>query len=214
MLARVKSIATVGLETVEVTVEVDVATKGFPAFDMVGLPDKAVGESRARVKKAIENSGFAFPDKRITVNLAPANLHKEGSNYDLPIAVGILIASEQLGEVEGYLYGELGLDGTVKHVRGTLLVALAAKEREVKEIFVPIESAAEGAVVMGITVFPVRNLLELVRHLKGEKLIERVTPIEVAELLDDANSSVDMNEIAGQEVAKRAAEIAAAGGHN
>lgn len=214
MLARVKSIATVGLETVEVTVEVDVATKGFPAFDMVGLPDKAVGESRARVKKAIENSGFIFPDKRITVNLAPADLHKEGSNYDLPIAVGILIASEQLGEVEGYLYGELGLDGTVKHVRGTLLVALAAKEREVKEIFVPIESAAEGAVVMGIMVYPVRNLLELARHLKGEKLIERVTPIEVAELLDDANSSVDMNEIAGQEVAKRAAEIAAAGGHN
>lgn len=214
MLARVKSVATVGLETIEVTVEVDVATKGFPAFDMVGLPDKAVGESRARVKKAIENSGFIFPDKRITVNLAPADLHKEGSNYDLPIAVGILIASEQLGEVEGYFYGELGLSGEVKHVRGTLLVALAARELNVKEIFVPIESAAEGAVVVDVTVYPVRNLSELVEHLKDCKKLEAVKPIAVTELLEDASASVDLAEIAGQEVAKRAAEISAAGGHN
>lgn len=214
MLARVKSVATVGLETIEVTVEVDVASKGFPAFEMVGLPDKAVGESRARVKKAIENSGFDFPDKRITVNLAPADLHKEGSNYDLPIAVGILIASEQLGEVEGYFYGELGLSGEVKHVRGTLLVALAARERNVKEIFVPIESAAEGAVVEDVTVYPVRNLSELVEHLKDYKKLEAVKPIAVTELLEDASASVDLAEIAGQEVAKRAAEISAAGGHN
>ena len=214
MLARVKSVATVGLETVEVTVEVDVASKGFPAFDLVGVRDKAVGESRARVKKAIENSGYEFPDKRITVNLAPADLHKEGSNYDLPIAVGILIASEQLDEVAGYYYGELGLSGEVKHVRGTLLVALAARERKVMDIYVPIESANEGAVVAGVTVYPIRNLTELVQHLRGEKLIDPVKPMEVAELLDDAPASVDLSEIAGQEVAKRAAEIAAAGGHN
>src|SRR3989339_289806 len=126
MLARVKSIATVGLSTIEVTIEVDVATKGFPAFDMVGLPDKAVGESRARVRKAIENSGFTFPDKRITVNLAPADLHKEGSNYDLPIAVAIIAATGEieLPELNGYFYGELGLSGELKHVRGTLLTAL------------------------------------------------------------------------------------------
>lgn len=220
MLARVKSVATVGLETVEVTVEVDVANKGFPAFEMVGLPDKAVGESRARVKKAIENSGFNFPDKRITVNLAPADLHKEGSNYDLPIAVGIILANNELSitnyaEIEQkYFFGELGLSGEVKHVRGTLLVALAARERKVKEIFVPVESAAEGAVVAGVTVYPVRHLSELVEHLKDNKRIEAVKSIEVTELLDDAPASVDLAEIAGQEVAKRAAEIAAAGGHN
>lgn len=216
MLARVKSVATIGLETVEVTVEVDVANKGFPAFDMVGLPDKAVAESRARVKKAIENSGFTFPDKRITVNLAPADLHKEGSNYDLPIAVGILAASGELelGELSGYFYGELGLDGSVKHVRGTLLVSLAAKERGVKEIFVPIESASEGAVVSDVSVYPVRRLTELVDHLTGVKKLEVVTSMEVDDLLSDVAVDVDMVEIAGQEVAKRAAEIAAAGGHN
>lgn len=216
MLAGVKSIATVGLETVEVTVEVDVASKGFPAFDMVGLPDKAVAESRARVKKAIENSGFNFPDKRITVNLAPADLHKEGSNYDLPIAVGILMANGEIetGDLEGYFYGELGLDGMVKHVRGTLLVALAARERKVKVIYVPIESAVEGAVVEGVSVLPVRTLEDLVLHLSGKKQIDPVKPIEVEELLSDAAGQVDIGEIAGQEVAKRAAEIAAAGGHN
>jgi len=226
MLARVKSVATIGLETVEVLVEVDVASKGFPAFDMVGLPDKAVGESRARVKKAIENSGFNFPDKRITVNLAPADLHKEGSNYDLPIAVGILIASGEIevvskpsgpsesGMVEGYFYGELGLDGSVKHVHGTLLVALAARERGVEHIYVPIESATEGAVVDGVSILPVRNLEEIAKHLKGEKVIAPVKHIAPDELLSEVNFGVDMAELSGQEMAKRAAEIAAAGGHN
>ncbi|MEI6690427.1 MAG: YifB family Mg chelatase-like AAA ATPase [bacterium] len=219
MLARVKSVATVGLETVEVVVEVDVANKGFPAFDMVGLPDKAVGESRARVRKAIENSGYTFPDKRITVNLAPADLHKEGSNYDLPIAVGILMASEVLpiqndSASQPYFYGELGLDGSVKRVRGTLLVAMCAKENSVDEIFVPIECTAEGAVVNGVSVHPLRTLKELVNHISGTKKIEAVKNIEVNELLDDATPTVDFSEIAGQEVAKRAAEISAAGGHN
>ncbi len=226
MLARVKSIATIGLETIEVVVEVDVANKGFPAFDLVGLPDKAVGESRARVKKAIENSGFNFPDKRITVNLAPADLHKEGSNYDLPIAVGILLASGEIeieskssepGEasnMEGYFYGELGLSGEVKAVRGTLLVAMAAKENNISEIYVPIETAMEGSVVSGINVYPVRNLSELVDHLRGTKILESVKHVEPNTLLDENVSLVDMCEIAGQEMAKRAAEISAAGGHN
>lgn len=217
MLARVKSVAAVGLVAVEVTIEVDVAHKGFPAFEVVGLPDKAVAESRARVKKAIENSGFNFPDKRITVNMAPASLHKEGSNYDLPIAIGILLASGEIaeqGEECRYFYGELGLDGAVKHVRGTLLVALAAKERSVKEIFVPVESANEGAVVEGVKVLPVRTLGELAEHLEGKKIIEAVRPIKISQLLEDADGVTDMEEIAGQELAKRAAEISAAGGHN
>jgi magnesium chelatase family protein len=228
MLARVKSVATIGLTTVEVVVEVDVASKGFPAFDMVGLPDKAVGESRARVRKAIENSGFSFPDKRITVNLAPADLHKEGSNYDLPIAVGILIASGELEVASSsslssdtaYYYGELGLDGSVKRVRGTLLTSLCAKEKGVGEIYVPIECASEGAVVAGVKVYPLRTLGELVEHLhaqaglNGKRQIDPVKNIEIHELLDDSSASVDFLEIAGQELAKRAAEIAASGGHN
>lgn len=215
MLARVKSVATVGLEAVEVMVEVDVASTGFPAFDIVGLADKAVSESRARVRKAIENTGMAFPDKRITVNLAPANLPKEGSNYDLPIAVGILFASGVLsGEIPGYFYGELGLDGSVKHCRGVLLVGMLARAKKVSEVYVPVETASEAAVIPGVNVYPVRNLEDLIRHLRGDKLIEPMKTLEILPLLEDTIPLVDMAEITGQEVAKRAAEISAAGGHN
>ncbi len=215
MLARVKSVASVGLEALEVMVEVDVADKGFPAFDIVGLGDKAVSESRARVRKAIENTGMAFPDKRITVNLAPANLPKEGSNYDLPIAVGILLASGVIeGESNGYFYGELGLDGSVKHCRGVLLVGMLARSKKIKEVYVPIETASEAAVIPGVTVYPVRNLEDLIRHMRGDKLIEPMKTLEIMPMLEDAMPLVDMAEITGQEVAKRAAEISAAGGHN
>ena len=215
LLARVKSVANIGLVAREVMVEVDVANKGFPAFDMVGLPDKAVGEARARVKKAIENSGYEFPDKRITVNLAPADIRKEGSHYDLPIAVGILLAEGAVkGEVHGYFYGELGLDGEVRHSRGVLLVGLLARELNIREIFVPLESASEAAVVEGVTVYPVRNLRELVQHLGGEKLIKPLKRIAIEQIIEDAEPLVDMGEIVGQELAKRAVEIAASGGHN
>ena len=217
MLARVKSVATVGLDAQEVTVEVDVATKGFPGLTIVGLPDKAVGEAKERVKKAIENSGASYPDKRITVNLAPADLPKEGSNYDLPIAIGILIASQEMEiplEQEGYFYGELGLDGSLKHSKGVLLAAMLAKERGVKEIFVSVLSANEAAVVHGVTVYPVRELAELLRHLRGDKPITPLKPIELLPILEDSEPLVDFAEIAGQELAKRAAELAAAGGHN
>jgi len=220
MLARVKSVATVGLEAVEVMVEVDVAEKGFPAFDIVGLADKAVSESRARVRKAIENTGMEFPDKRITVNLAPANLPKEGSNYDLPIAVGILLASgaiegrDGLSPTEAYYYGELGLDGSVKHCRGVLLVGMLARAKKVCEVYVPIEAASEAAVIPGVTVYPVRNLEDLIRHLRGDKFIEPMKTLEILPMIEDAVPLIDMAEITGQEVAKRAAEISAAGGHN
>ncbi len=215
MLARVKSVATVGLEAVEVMVEVDVAEKGFPAFDIVGLADKAVSESRARVRKAIENTGMEFPDKRITVNLAPANLPKEGSNYDLPIAVGILFASGVIeGKMGGYYYGELGLDGSVKHCRGVLLVGMLARAKKIKEVYVPVETASEAAVIPGVTVYPVRNLEDLIGHLRGDKLIEPMKTLEIVPMLEDAVPLIDMAEITGQEVAKRAAEISAAGGHN
>lgn len=217
MLARVKSVASVGLDAQEVIVEVDVATKGFPGLTIVGLPDKAVGEAKERVKKAIENSGASYPDKKITVNLAPADLPKEGSNYDLPIAVGILLAS---GEIEspldpgGYFYGELGLDGSLRQSKGVLLTAMLAKERSIQELFVSVLSANEAAVVRELAVYPVRELSQLIRHLRGEKLIIPLKPIELLPILEDSEPLVDFSEIAGQEMAKRAAEIAAAGGHN
>jgi len=223
MLARIKSVATVGLDASEVVVEVDVAEKGFPGVTIVGLPDKAIGESKERVKKAIQNSGALYPDKKITINLSPADLPKVGSNYDLPIAIGILLASEEF-DIEdlqrtvlcknAYFYGELGLDGSLKHSRGVLLAAMLAKEKGTGELYVPIFCANEAAVVSGIKVYPVRDLKELVQHLRGDKAIEPLHYFEPTQVLDEVEPLVDFGEIAGQEMAKRAAIISAAGGHN
>lgn len=218
MLARVKSVATVGLDATEVIVEVDVAEKGFPGLTIVGLPDKAIAESKERVKKAIQNSGATFPDKKITINLSPADLPKVGSNYDLPIAMGILIANEEFEtEVDiekAYFYGELGLDGSLKHSRGVLLAAMLARERGIKEIYVSVLGANEAAVVEGIEVYPVRELAELLRHLRTDKRITPLKTIELLPILADSEPIVDFSEIAGQEMAKRATELSAAGGHN
>lgn len=223
MLTKICSVATVGLDAREVTVEVDIAEKGFPGLTIVGLPDKAIGESKERVKKAIQNSGVSYPDKKITVNLSPADLPKEGSNYDLPIAVGIIVAN---GECEiderlisrAYFYGELGLDGSLKHSKGVLLAAMLAKERGVKSLYVSVLCANEAAVVAGITVYPVRELSQLLCHLRGQSSqvdqIEPLKTIKLLPLLDDSEPLVDFAEIAGQEMAKRAACIAASGGHN
>lgn len=208
MLVKIKSAANVGLETTGIVVEVDVASAGFPGFNIVGLASKAVEEARERVKTAIINSGFEFPSKKITVNLAPADIPKDGAAYDLPIAVGILVASDQysVSNVQSIFYGELSLDGSLRHTKGVLLVGLFAKNNA---IYVPIESANEAAVVDDVVIYPVRNLKELV-----EGKIEPLKHVEVAELVEDANFEVDLVEIAGQEQAKRALTIAAAGGHN
>ena len=229
MLAKVRSVATVGLDASEVMVEVDIAEKGFPGLTIVGLPDKAIGEAKERVKKAIQNSGATFPDKRITVNLAPADLPKEGSNYDLPIAIGILLASgefecDEVAVSKSYFYGELGLDGSLKHSRGVLLAAMLAREQKVESLYVSVLSANEAAVVAGVKVYPVRELSQLLRHLATQgdlrgsssqaDCIVPLKTIELLEVLDDSEPLVDFNEIAGQEMAKRAAELAAAGGHN
>lgn len=216
MLVKINSIATVGLETIPVDVEVDVATKGFPGFTVVGLAGKAVDEARERVKTAMINSGFDFPQKKITVNLAPADIPKNGAAYDLPIAIGVLSASGQLEKqsAKQYFYGELSLDGSLRPTRGILLLALHTQHKKQAEIFVPKPSAAEATVVSGVSVYPVENLSGLVRHLQGTakiRLLEH-TPISEDEHFDTIETN--LKDIAGQEQAKRALIIAAAGGHN
>lgn len=216
MLVKICSIATIGLETVPVDVEVDVANQGFPGFTIVGLASKAVEEARERVKTAMINSGFDFPPKKITVNLAPADLPKDGAAYDLPIAIGVLIASGQLEcDIKtAFFYGELSLDGTLRPTRGILLLALHAAKQQSTMIFVPKLSASEATVVHGITVYPVETLKDLVLHLNASKLLH---PLEHTTVPTDDNFDAfetDLKDIAGQEQAKRALIIAAAGGHN
>lgn len=216
MLTKVWSMANIGLKSERVEVEVNVADKGFPGFGIVGLGGKSVEETKERVKTAIINSDIEFPTAKITVNLAPADLNKDGSAYDLPVAVGIMAA---IGEInlpkdKAYFYGELSLDGSLHHTKGVFLLALLAKEDGVKNLFVPRMSANEASVVEGINVYPVDNLKSLIRHLSGEKLIEALKPVDVAEILSDIHPEFDFSEILGQHQAKRALEIAAAGGHN
>ena len=216
MLTKVWSMANVGLKSERVEVEVNVADKGFPGFGIVGLNGKSVEETKERVKTAIINSDIEFPLAKITVNLAPADLNKDGSAYDLPVAVGILatIGEINLPKEKAYFYGELSLDGSLHHTKGVFLLALLARDEGVKNLFVPRMSANEASVVEGINVYPVDNLKSLIRHLSGEKFIEALKPVDVAEILSDITPEFDFSEILGQNQAKRALEIAAAGGHN
>lgn len=217
MLAKIFSGATVGLEPTLVEVEVDVASQGLPALNIVGLPDKAVEESKERVRSAIKNSGADFPMRRITVNLAPADLPKVGPSYDLPIALGILIGSQQiLPEIkDSMFFGELSLDGSLRHTNGILPMAhLGKKTKKIKKIYVPKVNAKEAAIVNGIDVYPIESLLELVRFLSGTIEIEPEKPVRLKKILKTAEAEFDFSEIIGQEQAKRAMEIAAAGGHN
>jgi Mg chelatase-related protein len=218
MLAMARSCAVVGLDGALLEVEVDL-TAGMGSFTIVGLPDAAVNEARERVRSAIKNSGCSFPFKRITVNLAPADIRKEGPVYDLPIAVGILLASGQisLGEqiAEALFLGELSLDGTVRHADGVLPMVALARERQVRTVFVPAGDALEARLVEGVTVYPVQNLRQLVEHCNGSELIQPCQ--EDAACLDGSDEdvySVDLAAVRGQEHVKRALEVAASGGHN
>lgn len=173
MLAKVTSCALVGLEGVVVDVEVD-TSRGMPSLIIVGLPDAAVKESSERVRAAVKNSGLVFPGKRITVNLAPADIRKAGPVYDLPIAVGVLIASEQVWpqEVEDALFiGELSLDGSVRHVNGILPIAAVAHQQGIRRVFVPAADAPEAALIDGLEVIPVEHLGQLAAHLRGLRTI-------------------------------------------
>lgn len=216
MLARIFSGATVGLESVPIEVEVDIASQGLPSFTIVGLGDKAVEEARERVRSALKNSGADFPARRITVNLAPADLPKAGPSYDLPIALGILIASGQLQAdlKETLVLGELSLDGSLRHTNGVLAMALLARERKFKTIFLPQINAREASVVRRLKIYPVTSLLQLFHHLSGGEEISPQTYTPFSKINIAILAEFDMADVQGQEHAKRALEIAAAGGHN
>ncbi|HSV85886.1 MAG TPA: YifB family Mg chelatase-like AAA ATPase [Levilinea sp.] len=214
MLARVHSCAVIGLDGVVVEVEVDTG-QGLPSIIIVGLPDAAVQESRERVLMAIKNAGLALPRKRVTVNLAPASVRKEGPSYDLPIALGVIIATEQLvpDDLEScMMVGELSLDGGVRHVRGVLPMAAMARQEGFRRIYVPVLDAAEAALIPDLEVIPVSSLAELHSHLTGRAPIPAHPHIDIS--AQDAIVQNDFLDIKGQEHAKRALEVSAAGGHN
>ncbi len=215
MISKINSFALYGLEGKAVEIEVDI-NNGLPSFEIVGLADTTVKESKERVRSAIKNSGRNFPTKKITANFAPADIKKEGSAFDLPLAIGLLKASAQLlAETEDAVFlGELSLDGKLRKINGVLPILIAAKEEGFKKFILPYENAEEASFVKGIDVYPAKSLSEVIDHFSGLKVIEKVVSKNYSSLTVKDVYDSDMCYVKGQAVAKRALEIAVSGGHN
>ncbi len=215
MFVKLPGATLVGLDCAPVTIEVDIH-KGQTNFTIVGLADISIKEAKDRIHSALKNSDFSYPfNFRILINLAPADIPKEGAGYDLPMAVGIILVSNDLTPAldDALIIGELALDGSVRHVNGLLPLAMYAKENCLKRLFVPVADAPEAALVAGLEVFPVQNLRQLMRHLQGEEPIIPFTASRPA-TSSSFHADLDLSHIKGQEFAKRALEIAASGSHN
>ncbi|MBR2024121.1 MAG: YifB family Mg chelatase-like AAA ATPase [Clostridia bacterium] len=215
MLAKVQSYALSGLEGVAVTVETDIS-KGMPSYDMVGLPDAAVKESKERVRSAVKNSALEFPIHKITVNFAPASIRKEGSAFDLPVAISLLKANGSLeAETDGYVFlGELALNGDLRGVTGVLPVVISARDKGFTKFVLPYENRKEASFVQGVEIYACKTLKEVVNHLTGIATIAPVPTQSFTKSKNEKSTAYDLAYVKGQKIAKRALEVAVAGGHN